>query len=203
MNNFDVYSDEIIDIIKYNKDSLELILTDNDLNDIISSKKSYSFNLKYLSDAFEMIDKDDSTLFRKHINEYKWIINIKHKKTYLLHYCCSKGKLEFVSFLLFLGAKPNLIDDYGHMAQHKAIITDNSIIIDVMAVFGINMNVKDRSGNTPLHLAVSSSNIKITKLLINYKVNPTIKNNNNSSVIDMCKDQKIKNILKSYMDTYK
>lgn len=176
INNETNSSDEQIDTSEYTKDTRNLILTDEIVLDIISNKSSYNFQQKHIFDAFRFLKNNKLTEFRKLITDHKNLINIKHNKTYLLHEACKLGVSDFVSLLLFLGAKSSIHDDHGLMAQHYAAKSDNCVIIDILALFGNNMNVLDMIGNTPLHFAIINRNYDIIKALMSYKADPYIVN---------------------------
>ena len=137
-SNFSILdSDEIIDIDMYTKDARTLILSEQTMQDIINNEPTLIVKQKYLVDAFQFLRADKLFEFRKLVCQHKNIINYKYDKTYLIHEACRLGNPDFVSLLLFLGAKCNLVDDHGFVAQQYAITTSHTLIIDILGLFGV------------------------------------------------------------------
>lgn len=141
-NNID---DEFVDT----RDSRELILSDQTMTEIIKSYSSIKSQKLLLTMAFKSLRSNNMMEFRRIICEQKDIVNIKHDGTYLIHEACRLGNADFVCLLLFLGAKCNIMDDKGLMAQHHAVIGHDPMCIDILFLFGNHMDVKDMHGNTP------------------------------------------------------
>lgn len=166
--------DELIDMLEYNKDNRDLILTQEIVDDIINNKSKYNIQRKYLADAFKYLRNNKLSEFRKVVGENSSIINDKYDKTFLIHEACKIGNHEFVLILLFLGAVCDTLDDHGMTAQHHAVAislknsTNPSLIIDILFLFGNSMNVKDVDGMTPLQYAILEENEEIINALVIY-----------------------------------
>ncbi len=130
-------SDEIIDVSVYTKDARSLILSERTMEDILNNDCLNLVKEKYLTDAFRFLRSNKLLEFRKLVCARKNIINIKYEKTYLIHEACRMGNPHFVSILLLLGAKCNLVDDNGMVAQQYAIKSSNSLLIDILGLFGV------------------------------------------------------------------
>jgi len=145
-------SDEYIDMHKYTRDIRDMVLSDQTMNDIIgsySNSQAMKSQKISLSLAFKSLRANDMTEFRRIVCEQKDIINTKHSGTYLIHEACHLGNADFVCLLLFLGAKCNLMDDKGLMAQHYAVIGNDPMCVDILFLFGNHMDVQDIHGKTP------------------------------------------------------
>lgn len=174
-DNSDNESDELIDMVEYNKDTRYLLLTEDTVNDIINNKNAYDFQHKYLADAFRYLRANKISEFRKIVGSNRFIINTKYGKTFLIHEACRLGNPDFVSILLFLGSVCNVLDDNGMMAQHYAVKSKSTVIVDILSLFGNSMNVQDTMGNTPFYYAFNDKNEEMIQTLMIYKADPLIK----------------------------
>lgn len=177
---------ELIDMTTYNRDTTDLILSDKDMYDIVNGKSKCTLQQKYLSDAFRFIRSNKLLDFRKVISGHIFIINSKYNKTFLIHEACRLGNPEFVSLLLFLGARCNMLDDNGLMAQHYAVKSKQTVIVDIISLFGNSMNVKDIKGNTPLHYATKIRDEYMVRTLMVYKADPNVENGAKVTPKDNC-----------------
>ncbi len=220
--------DDLIDTYYYNKNTHDLILSEEDMEDIVTNNKikfnsddhdlahinktivNYNHQQACLSILFQKIKENDITEFRKLIIDNTSIINVKFNRTFMFHEVLRLGKLDFASFLLFMDAKYDTLDDFGLMAPHYAIISGKAVLVDLLAMFAIDFNCQDQNGSTPLHHAIiilcspfNKANkepyVEIIKSLLSYKVNANIKNNSNRSPIDYCTDNEIKQMLINYI----
>lgn len=141
--------DEFIDTQKYTIDVRELILSDQTMCEIMRSYSNTKSQKILLTAAFKSLRTNNMLEFRRIICEQKDIVNTKYEGTYLIHEACRLGNADFVCLLLFLGAKCNIMDDKGLMAQHYAIIGRDPMCVDILFLFGNHMDVKDMYGNTP------------------------------------------------------
>jgi len=185
---------ENIDMKVYNKDTTNLLLSDEDLKDILNVNVNTN---NYIILAFKYLENNNIKKFRKLISQHKYIVNRKYNGTYLIHKACSIGNSEIVSFLMFTGVICNNLDDTGMMAQHHSIHSNETIIIDILALFGNDINVQDINGNTPLHHAIELNNKKMIEMLLEYKTDVNIKNNIGFTPRDYCLlDSNLKNLIK-------
>ena len=185
---------EKIDMVVYNKDTTNLILSNEDLDDILDI---YNNTKNYIVLAFKYLESNNINKFRKLISQHKYIINTKYNGTYLIHKACSIGDSEIVSFLMFTGAICSNMDDTGLMAQHYSIYSKETIIIEILELFGNDINVQDIKGNTPLHHAIELNNKTMIKILLEYKADINIKNNIGFSPSDYCLlDNNLKDLIK-------
>lgn len=199
-NDSDEESDELIDMTEYNKDTRDLILTEESVYDIINNKSAYDLQHKYLADAFRYLRANKLSEFRKVVGANRYMINTKYNKNYLIHEACRLGNPDFVSILLFLGAVCNILDDHGLMAQHYAVKSKSTVIIDILSLFGNSMNVKDTKGNTPFYYAFTDKNEEMMKTLMIYKVDPFIKSTQTADSAD--EDKELIDLLNGYIDGF-
>lgn len=195
-------SDEMIDTDQYNKNPVNMTLSDADVEQILSdqnrakSKTTTSAStaskaskvLSILSAAHTLMKQNKIDEFRKLTMDAKNIINEPYENKYLIHEACRMGKPEYVSFIMFLGGEPSIIDHSGFMGQHYAVLSYRSILIDILFLFNVDLNAQDIAGNTPLHHAVMRKNADMIKTLFSYKVDLTIKNYDNLLPIDYCEN---------------
>lgn len=52
-----------------------------------------------------------------------------------------------------------LLDINGWAPLHKAVLSENTGIIECLLSFGAGVNVQDNYGNTALHIAIEEGNI--------------------------------------------
>jgi ankyrin repeat protein len=198
----DNLNDELIDP-EFIIDTKTLIISESSFNEIKNNNYCVDIIQKNLMDAFRYLRTKKSSEFRKLVTSNKNIINQKYDKTFLIHEACKIGNSDYVSLLLLLGSKCNLIDDHGFMAQHYAVNSKNILIVDILYTFGHSFNLKDKNGNTPFHHAVINNDIDMAKTLITYKTDPTILNNHNKTILDICQNKSdIYHLIKKYYDSY-
>lgn len=191
-----VLDDEPIDTLLYNKNTVNMIITEKDMDNVNISKVT---NAKIcIQNAFRHIRNNDIFEFRKLINNNKSIVNMKCKNTYLIHESCKRGLTEFVKILLFSGAHCDAPDSYNKYPQHYAIESKCCMLIDIMFLFGHSMNVQDSNGDTPFHYAVKMNNLEMITALMIYRATPTIKNSSSHTVMDICTNEEILTIIKKY-----
>lgn len=166
LNVFNLDIDEIINA-DYTYDNRDLIITDETVNEILN-EPSNVHNIQSLINAFEFLRADNIVEFRNIIGENKTLLNTKYNNTYLIHESCKLKNPECVSLLLFLGADCSLIDDYGFTAQHHAVMSGSTLIIDILSLFGISMDVVDINGNHPFHYAFIAQDDEMLKTLMTY-----------------------------------
>ncbi len=66
------------------------------------------------------------------------------------------GNLEIVRRLLASGVNPNVPDDAGRTAVHRAASGGGARILDALLRAGGKPNLRDRDGNAPLHIAIKA-----------------------------------------------
>ena len=170
--------DELIEL-----STCDIIINNNNIKHTQDNSKK--------SSLYHYIENDMIREFRHYITKNKSILNkiIDHK--YLISEACRLGKPEFVTFLIFMGCVMKK-DKKGNYPQHYSVLSGKSILLDIMAMFGVNFNVVDSEGNTPLHHAVRLRNMEMIRTLINYGVRTNIRNKNGLLPIDLQKnDQQI------------
>lgn len=170
-------TDEPIDMDLYTKDTRDTILTEDVVKDIIFNINQNAMH-RDVSNAFRYIRDRDLYMFRTLVSSNTSIVNTKYNNTYLIHEACRLGDLDFVAFLLSHGARCNIIDDNGFMAQHYAVRSKSIFVVDLLVLFGNSMNVVDRYGNTPIYYAVIDGDHEMVKLLTVYKADPMLKDIN-------------------------
>lgn len=74
-----------------------------------------------------------------------------------LHLTVSKGKVEFVEYMLKIGANPNSKDHKGRTPLMQAVIEEKLDIVKALLASGGNPNEKDEFERTSLHYAVNNS----------------------------------------------
>lgn len=188
-------ADELIDTCEYTKDTRELIISAEAVEDIVMNKNEYDLKHKNLIDAFRYLRTNKLSEFRKLFGTDRSMINTKYDKTYLLHEACRIGNPDFVSILLFLGGNCNILDDNGMMAQHYAVKSKSTVIIDILSLFGNNMNVCDARGNTPFYYACLDKNEEMINTLMLYKANSLME-----TPIMLTDDQRLMELLNGYID---
>lgn len=167
--------DEMIDMDNYTRDTRNMILTDETVQSIINDTSKGGIHQKNLMDAFKALKTSKFGDFRKIVSDDRSIINMKHDKTYLIHEACRLGNPECVSLLMFLGARCSVLDDRGMMAQHYAVQSRSTVVIDILSLFGNSMNVNDKDGNTPFYCALQNNDKTMIRSLMTYKVDPIMK----------------------------
>ncbi|VBB18518.1 hypothetical protein YASMINEVIRUS_981 [Yasminevirus sp. GU-2018] len=180
-----VDDDELIDVDNYTRDTREFIISDNCVDEIIAERSTTGFSQKQISDAFKYLRSNNFTEFRKAVGKNKSIVNVKFCKTYMIHEACRLANPECVSLLLFLGAKCSTLDDEGFTAQHRAVMSKSTVIVDILSLFGNSMNIKDKNGNTPFYYALLQKDEDMIKTLMTYKADPFIRDTPNNDSMDI------------------
>lgn len=188
--------DEPIDTFLYNKNTVNMVMTKKDMNKVKTSKDTN--NKICIQNAFRHLNDNNILKFRKLINDNKKIVNLKHKKTYLIHEACKKGMSDFVKILLFAGANCNTVDSYGKYPQHYSIESNCCVLIDIIFLFGYSMDVQDSKGDTPFHYASQMDNLEMITTLMIYRANPMVENNSSKYPIDMCTNNEIIDVIEKY-----
>jgi ankyrin repeat protein len=153
-----------------NDEIRDMMITEETIQDIMNEIAIKN----YLADAFKFLRSKNMSEFRKIVSFDRDIINKKYNNTYLIHEACKIGDPDYVSLLLLLGAKCDIIDEYGMMAQHYAVKYKSIVIVDILSLFGNSMNVFDSNGNMPLYYAIKNNDEDMIKILMIYKADPII-----------------------------
>lgn len=77
-----------------------------------------------------------------------------------------RDDLEIAKLLLHCGANPDIVDDDGNTALHKAAEFGKRDMIEMLLACGANPNFKGEDGFTPLHIAVNKRQSGIASLLM-------------------------------------
>lgn len=80
----------------------------------------------------------------------------------------SEESEEIVKELLKRGANPNLQDNWGQTALHKAVNSSSLKTLELLLKHKADINIKNNNGYTPLQLAVAESRLNKLKLLLNW-----------------------------------
>lgn len=173
---------------------------ENNENNTTKSRKDEQI----LSKAIKYMYNDELEKFKNVLEKNIGVINIMNDNgVYLIHLACYNKKHEFISFLLLMKADPDKKDHLGKLAQHYAVMSQDSHTIDLLVLYGVNFNVVDLDGDTPLHYAVSNNDADLVSTLINHDVDPLIKNNKNLFPVDYSVNNvEILLQLSDYIDDY-
>ncbi len=108
----------------------------------------------------EIILEDDLSTFITHFDG--------RKAAFYLHQSIASGSNNILNYLLAENIDPNLNDESGFSALHKAIIADNIEAFEQLINAGANVNQQRRGGleSTPLMYAVSKPSTEYSELLI-------------------------------------
>jgi ankyrin repeat protein len=91
----------------------------------------------------------------------------------------------------------NIKDNNNNTPLHYSILYNNSITLNILLEFDLNINTVNNEGNTPLHIAVYNNNIdNINILLKNNNIQVNLLNNQGLSVLHIA-------IIKRYIDILK
>ena len=91
----------------------------------------------------------------------------------------TSGNLEIVRRLLASGVNPNVPDDAGRTAVHRAAIGGGTRILDALLRAGGKPNVRDDDGNAPLHIVIkadgSEGKVEAVEALLAAGADPCVK----------------------------
>ena len=76
------------------------------------------------------------------------------------------GKLQAVKCLLGKGASPSLEDNIGWNSLHFASCNGNTVIIDTILSYGVDIESKTEFGETPLMIAQVCGHIEAVTYLL-------------------------------------
>lgn len=177
------------------------------LDEYFTNVDALSTNCNQYNELFNMAIK---YMFSNNLDKFKHIIinnmaiinKTSENGLYLLHVACYNKKHEFIIFLLSVNADPTNTDYLGMKAPHYAIMSTDSLTLDILISHKIDINMQDLDGDTLLHYAVSNNDYEMVKTLISYNANPLIKNNNNMTAKDCSHNKKIIKKLSIYISEY-
>jgi ankyrin repeat protein len=180
-------NDEIIDPI-YTQHIVDMIISEDAHMEIMKEYIEPSANASILADAFKLLKQKEFSRFRNLVTKNKNIINTKYTGTFLIHESCQRGLPECAALLLFLGAECSIFNDKGMTAQHCAVLSGSTVLIDILSLFGHSMNVTSVDNKTPFQYAIDSKNHDMMKALMIYKtdlfINPIEKNDDLIDTLD-------------------
>ena len=158
----------------YTSNDVNMIITDDGYMAIMLENIGTNNDMCILAEAFNLIKQKEITKFRKLITKNKNIIDKKYNGTFLIHESCIKAVPECTALLLFLGAKCSVLNCNGMTAQHCAVLSGSTIMIDILSLFGHSMNILDANKKTPFEYAINSSDNEMIRALMVYKECPFI-----------------------------
>ncbi|KXZ42427.1 hypothetical protein GPECTOR_147g11 [Gonium pectorale] len=83
-----------------------------------------------------------------------------------LHYAASKGHLEGVKGLLWVGADVHAADEVGRTSLHYAASEGHKEVVKALLKKGASVNATDEVGRTPLRVAASNGHKEVVKVLL-------------------------------------
>ena len=109
------------------------------------------------------------------------LVAVAHRSSVGLLWSAARtpGNLEIVRRLLASGVNPNVPDDAGRTAVHRAASGGGARILDALLRAGGKPNLRDRDGNAPLHIAIkaggSEGKIEAVEALLAAGADPCVK----------------------------
>lgn len=89
------------------------------------------------------------------------------------------GNSEQIKALLGIGISPDIQDEDGNTALHRAAKNNNYDTVELLINAGANPNVQNIHGNTALHIATRDGYIRMAKFLIAHeRTNVNLQNSN-------------------------
>ena len=197
-----------------NEKNLQEISNSKLISTNVEKKKEINISYMNIEDAklliLHAIKNNQIKIFTEIINKYNYL---KNNYNYLtttynnytaLHYSALYGCVEITNKILDL--YKNSIDinaktKEGYSALHLAVFKNKTEIVKILIkIKGIKINEKVPKFGNVLHIACKLNNLKIVNLLISTNIDPFDKNDEGKLPIDLTNDEKIKKILKNYMN---
>lgn len=88
----------------------------------------------------------------------------------LMHVAASKGFLESVKTLFYLGVPVNAINHFGESILYKSIESQNLELIKFLIESNADITIPTKTGDTIMHFAASLGNLDIIKFLTSKRV---------------------------------
>ena len=103
-----------------------------------------------LSELFQILVKDDLSLFMNFVEQFGIDSVEKKDKRNLLMYCILQKKEEFAKFLIEQGINTDYQDKTGYSALHFAVQENCLDIVSLLISKNATVDITDSNGNTPL-----------------------------------------------------
>lgn len=164
--------------------------------------KAFAFH----HDKSDRIDPDMciELILRGNIEEFKDLmmknpqaVNLKERGygNVPLHVAASKGDSNLVSFLIRLGAHPNMQDIFGNSPLHYATDKSKYATMELLVISGANPNLQDNKGNSPLHSACINNDVDAVKMLLKLNADPELTDFMDSMPRDKARSPMIRSLL--------
>lgn len=125
-------------------------------------------------------------------------INAKNKARWTaLAYACKYGNDDIVKYLLVNKVDVNGKVNTGSTPLYIALNAGFYDIADMLTMSKADVNIPDIMGMSPLAWAAKDANMKMVKYLLDKGANVNAVNSNSRSIMDICTDFQIKELLKS------
>lgn len=73
----------------------------------------------------------------------------------------SSGHSRIAELLIQHGANPNVVNQHGHSALHRAVVKENKKLVDVLLKAGADVNQLDNQNRTVLHISAKKGSMQI------------------------------------------
>ena len=103
-----------------------------------------------LKELYQVLLKEDTTLFTKFINDFGINSVETEDKRNLLMNCILEGKENYAKLLIEEGINLEYQDTLGYSALHFAVQENNLNVVQLLIGKNANVNISDNNGNTPL-----------------------------------------------------
>jgi ankyrin repeat protein len=126
--------------------------------------------------SIELILRGNVEEFKELMMKYPQAVNLKERAhgNVPLHVAASKGDSNLVSFLIRLGAFPNMQDIFGNGPLHYATDKSKYATMELLVASGANPNLQDNKGNSPLHSACVNNDVDGVKVLLKLNADPEL-----------------------------
>ena len=210
----EISNSKLISTNIFNSSNYSSSTLSNSIKSNVEKKKEINISYMNIEDAklliLHAIKNNQIKIFTEIINKYNYL---KNNYNYLtttynnytaLHYSALYGCVEITNKILDL--YKNSIDinaktKEGYSALHLAVFKNKTEIVKILIkIKGIKINEKVPKFGNVLHIACKLNNLKIVNLLISTNIDSFDKNDEGKLPIDLTNDEKIKKILKNYMN---
>ena len=186
----------------------------NSIKSNIEKNKEIDISYMNLDDVKKLIlhaiKNNQIKIFTEIINKYNYLKNNYNYLTTIdnnytaLHYSSLYGCVEITNKILDLYKNSIDINEKtkeGYSALHLAVFKNKIEIVKILIkIKGIKIDEKVPKFGNVLHIACKLNNLKIVNLLISTNIDPFDKNDEDKIPIDLTNDEKIKKVLKNYMN---